>query len=298
MAKGLDTDLPEAQFREKEGGKLAVYQAAQRDSSGDGVSPDFLRSLGMKKDTTAGLAANPGADEQALLIQQKLAALQRQLGNPVPEAERPYYSEPAPNRRTERTSPPNVQAEDPELRQLDKMLDKIQAIQNPAAAVPQEKPKSEPANPFRAIRAAIDGKQKVADGAAVKLKLTDTATIKGQLFGAGQALYGVGQVANQRLLITVRNIRVGDNIIPVDLTVFGTDGMPGIPAPEAELGGAVSNGADNAIQSMQVMTMDQSLGAQAAAGGINAAKGLFSKKIKKIRVKLSDDQAVLLKLNN
>jgi len=48
---------------------------------------------------------------------------------------------------------------------------------------------------------------------------------------------------------------------------------------------------------MQLLSMDASLGAQAAAGGINAAKGLFSKKIKKIKVKLKDAYPVLLKVN-
>jgi hypothetical protein len=73
--------------------------------------------------------------------------------------------------------------------------------------------------------------------------------------------------------------------------------MPGIPAPEAELGGAASGGASDAVQSMQFLSMDQSLGAQAAAGGVNAAKGLFSKKVKKIKVKLKDEYPVLLKIN-
>ena len=45
------------------------------------------------------------------------------------------------------------------------------------------------------------------------------------------------------------------------------------------------------------MSMDASIGAQAAAGGINAAKGLFSKKVKKIKVKLKDEYPVLLKIN-
>src|SRR4051812_22061243 len=135
------------------------------------------------------------------------------------------------------------------------------------------------------------------DGGAVKLKLTDSVTIKDQLLPKGQQLFGVCQVTNQRLLLTIQNIRLEKQIIPVNLTVFSLDGMPGIPAPEAELGGAAAGGADNALQAMQLMTMDQSLGAQAAAGGINAAKGLFSKKVKKIKVKLKDEYPILLKIN-
>jgi len=187
-------------------------------------------------------------------------------------------------------------APDAEMQQLNIMLDKIQAIQNPASVAPASV-STEPDKPFRAIPAVIDGKQKVMDGGAVKLKLTDTVTLKNQLLSKGQEIFGVCQITNQRLLLTIQNIRLDKQIIPVNLTVFSLDGMPGIPAPEAELGGAAGNGADNAIQSMQFLTMDQSLGAQAAAGGVNAAKGLFSKKIKKIKVKLADEYPVLLKIN-
>ncbi len=135
------------------------------------------------------------------------------------------------------------------------------------------------------------------DGAAVRLKLTDSVLLKDQWIPKGQQIFGVCSVTNQRLLLTIQNIRLEKQIIPVNLMVFSLDGMPGIPAPEAELVSATGNGADNALQSMQFMTMDQTIGAQAAAGGINAAKGLFSKKIKKIKVKLADQFPVLLKIN-
>jgi len=137
----------------------------------------------------------------------------------------------------------------------------------------------------------------INDGGAVKLKLTDSIQLKDQWIPKGQQIFGVCSVTNQRLLLTIQNIRLDKQIIPVSLTVFSLDGMPGIPAPEAELGGAASNGASDAVQSMQFLSMDASLGAQVAAGGVNAAKGLFSKKVKKIKVKLKDAYPVLLKIN-
>lgn len=294
--RGLDTDLPEAQFKDKDkSDKMSVYQAAQHDSTQNGVSPAFLKSMGLTKDSVA------TPDDQAQRIQAKLAQLNSQLNQPQPTRPVTSYDEPDPQqvkqlkKMMQRMNGGNNQP-DPEMQQLNKMLDKIQAIQNPSS-VSALAPKPEASTPFRAIPAVIDGKQKVADGAAVKLKLTDTVTLKNQVLPKGQELYGVCQVTNQRLLLTIQNIRLEKQIIPVNLTVFSLDGMPGIPAPEAELGGAAGNGADNAIQSMQFLTMDQSLGAQAAAGGVNAAKSLFSKKVKKIKVKLDDAYPVLLKIN-
>ncbi|RVT98459.1 conjugative transposon protein TraM [Mucilaginibacter limnophilus] len=299
--KGLDTDLPEAQFGDKEkNDKLAVYQAAQRDSARDGISPAFLHAIGLAGDSANHTAQVTTTDEQAQQLQNKLAALNRQIGQPQSEPA-PAYDEPEPaqvrrlNRLMEQAGH-NGGADDPELRQLDKMLDKLQAIQNPATVAPV-KAAPEASTPFRTIPALIDGKQKIANGAAVKMKLNDSVRIKGQLLPRGQVLFGTAQIANQRLLVQIKNIRSGIQIIPVDLTVFSEDGMPGIPAPEAELSGITASNADQTLQSMQIMSMDQSLGAQAAAGGINAAKDLFSKKVKKIKVKLMDAYPVLLKIN-
>lgn len=303
-AKGIDTTLPQAQFNKSEKqDKLSVYQAALHDSVQSGVSPSFLKAMGMKNPDSAKIAsvsAKPEADQSAERIQAKLAQLNRQLSQP--QVQTPGYDP-----QTEATdqkikqlhqlmrSVKSSQQEDPQMKQLSQMLTQIQAIQNPGSVKVEKK--SADMTPFKAIPAMIDGKQKVMDGGAVKLKLTDTVTIKSQLLPKGQEIFGICSVTNQRLLLTIQNIRLADQIIPVNLTVFSLDGMPGIPAPEAELGGAAGNGADNAIQSMQFMTMDASLGAQAAAGGINAAKGLFSKKIKKIKVKLKDAYPVLLKIN-
>jgi len=303
--KGIDMTLPEAQFKkDQKQDKLSVYQASTRDSAQGGVSKEFIRALGMKNTDSAkinNLSAKPDADQNAERIQSKLAQINRQISQP--QAQETAY-DPQAEASDEKVkelhllmkSVKNNDRPDPQMAQLSKMLTQIQQIQNPGSVKSVPKTSSD-TKAFKAIPAIIDGKQKVMDGGAVKLKLTDTVTLKGQLLPKGQQLYGVCSVTNQRLLLTIQNIRLVEQIIPVNLTVFSLDGMPGIPAPEAELGGAAGNGADDAVQSMQLLSMDASLGAQAAAGGINAAKGLFSKKIKKIKVKLKDAYPVLLKVN-
>jgi hypothetical protein len=309
--KGLNTALPQAQFRDgKPEDKMGIYQTVNKDSAlsaNDGVSQSFVRSMGFEEAKASHDSAAPAlgsapseADVNEEKIQAKLAQINRQLSQPevaqAPSQPSGQGSNDEVRRLNKMMKTMNGGRPDPEMRQLSKMLDKIQEIQNPGAV--REKPeKVSAAKPFRAIPAVVDGKQKVMDGAAVRLKLTDTVTIKNQLLQKGQQLFGSCQVTNQRLLLTIKNIRTGNNIIPVDLTVFSQDGMPGIPAPEAELAGSAGSGADNAIQSMQILSMDQSIGAQAAAGGVNAAKSLFSKKIKKIKVKLKDEFPVLLKIN-
>ncbi|MES2375415.1 MAG: conjugative transposon protein TraM [Bacteroidota bacterium] len=298
--RGLDTNLPEAQFKKQDNNKMAVYQQSNRDSvHNDGVSKSFLNAMGLDK-TRPGSDSVITTEDQTQKIQAKLAQLNQQINHPQPAASSTNYEEPEPQQvkqlRKMMKTMNSGGAPDPEMQQLNKMLDKIQAIQNPGSVATKPK-KTEESTPFKAIPAIIDGKQKVLDGGAVKLKLTDTVTLKNQRLPKGQELFGVCEVTNQRLLLIIQNIRLDKQIIPVNLTVFSLDGMPGIPAPEADFGSAASNGADNAIQSMQFLSMDQSLGAQAAAGGVNAAKGLFSKKVKKIKVKLSNEYPVLLKIN-
>lgn len=284
---GIDLSLPEAQFKkDRRSDKFAIYQAASHDSAQNGISQTFL----------ANVSERPEADQSAERIRVKIAQLNQQLSQPATDATPDYASEQKVRKLNQlMNSVKTTKQEDPEIAQLSQMLTQLQAIQNPAPVRATEKPADN--SPFKALPAIIDGKQKVRDGGAVKLKLTDSVSLKNQLVPKGQEIFGVCSVANQRLLLTIQNIRLDKQIIPVNLTVFSLDGMPGIPAPEAELGGAAANGSSDALQSMQFLTLDQSLGAQAAAGGINAAKGLFSKKIKKIKVKLKDGYPVLLKIN-
>jgi len=315
--KGFDMVLPSAQFKDKkEKDKMDIYQAAGKDTPAtqDGVSKNFIRAMGFGAQTTLHpdslkpVKATTGpyrsdADLQTAKIEAKLAQLNRQLSQPQAEpgyttAANPNDQDPDVKRlKAMMKAMNNNNAKDPQMDQLNSMLTKIQAIQHPELAITQTKKKKESDSAFRAIPAVIDGKQKVMNGGTVRLKLTDPVTLKGVALPKGQLLFGACQVSNQRLLLNIQHIRTGKDILPADLTVFSLDGLPGIPAPEAELTGAAGDGANNALESMQFLSMDESLGAQAAAGGINAAKGLFSKKVKKIKVKLHDQYPVLLKIN-
>ena len=298
-SQGLNTRLPGAKFDKhtKTLDKMSFYQQAAQDSGKSKLSASnsLLQKFGFKP--------NPAGDADASVnrINQKLAEINQQMGQP-----RPKLADPAPvtpDRSLDKEvskleslmkTMNNSQDSDPQMQQLSNMLGQIQSIQNPQKTKPIE---TQPDTPFRAIPAVVDGNQKILQGGVVRIRLTDTVRIKGALLDKSQLLFGSCNITNQRLLLDIKNIRVGHAIIPVNLTVFSLDGLPGIPAPEAELGGAAAGGADNAIQSMQFLSMDQSLGAQAAAGGVNAAKGLFSKKVKKIKVKLQDQFPVLLKIN-
>lgn len=308
--KGINLALPSAQFKEKSApDKMDIYQSEKKDSSRtkDGVSKSFMQAMGFDPnqadpknapDTKTNVPGSANAaDRQTASIEAKLAQINRQITEPQPQAYNPPPSGEVKRLNKMMRTMNSSAGNDPEMKQLNEMLTKIQAIQNPQSVKEKPKRKAED-SAFRAIPAVVDGRQKVMNGGTVRLKLTDSIILKGVMLPKGQLLFGACQVTNQRLLLNIQNIRIGKNILPADLTVFSLDGMPGIPAPEAELSGAAGDGANSAVESMQFLSMDQSLSSQAAAGGINAAKELFGKKVKKIKVKLKDNFAVLLRDNS
>lgn len=195
---------------------------------------------------------------------------------------------------------PVVAAEDPELRQMNAMLEKILDIQHPerVKAAVEKTEKTTPVKKFRAIPAVIDGTQKIVQGTVVCLKLTDTVTLGGQLYAKGQRIYGSGNLANQRYTLNIKSIHVGYNFYPVDLTVFDqTDGLEGISVPEAITGDVLRDGAASGVQNMDVMSFDPSMTAQLTTAGINTAKGLFSKKVKRVKGTIKDGHTLLLRDN-
>jgi len=300
--QGLNTELPGATFdkHERVKDKMSFYDQAKLDSARQQSNNNnpLVQQFGFKSKPVAG--TTPGDDDPTVTkINQKLAQINRQVSQPQPAVQAPPV--PANSKQMDAQvsrlealmKGMKTDGPDPQMQQLSKMLAQIQAIQHPELVKKDTAKITE--NPFKAISAVIDGNQKVMQGGAVRLKLNDSLMVRGQVIPKGTLVFGTANITNQRLLLEIKNIRLGNAIIPVSLVVYAEDGMPGVPAPEAELAGAAGNGADNALQSMQFLSMDQSLATQAAAGGIEAAKGLFSKKMHKIKVHLKGGYPVLLR---
>jgi conjugative transposon TraM protein len=223
--------------------------------------------------------------------------------------------------------------EDPEMKQLSRMLQQINDIQNPGNADQVLRARSlknrnrvyavtaanddgddygdgspvshasrrsadRPNAEGNTIQAVIHEDQTLVSGAVVKLRLVDGIYVKGKMIPKGSFVYGTCALNNERLDIKIASIRYLKNILPVALTVYDLDGLEGLYVPGSISRDAAKNGVSNAVSSMQLMTMDQSLGAQAAGAGIEAAKGLFGKKVKQIKVKVKAGYEVLLKDNN
>lgn len=146
-----------------------------------------------------------------------------------------------------------------------------------------------------AIAAVVAGTQSVVNGSTVKLALAQDIYVNGNKIPKNTYVYGVAGLKGERLTVVITTIRCGNSIYPVELAVFDLDGLDGIYIPGAINRDVAKSSADRSVQTLGVTTLSDSWGAQAAGAGIEAAKGLFSKKVKLIKVTLKAGYAVLLK---
>lgn len=300
---GINASLPDASFsKEKPTDKLGIYELGDKDS---------MKTAGGGLDQIAdrlGFSAIPKEDPTRE-IDLKLQALHNQINAPIEKNEPVSVRErkitvPGMKSDVERleqlmSTMQSGNSEDQEMKQLSGMLEKVLDIQHPErvrdAYIKQVN--SAPEEKFAAIPAQIAEKQTLVQGGVLKLILTDSVRLGEVLFPKGQLISGLCNLANQRLLVDIKTIRMNNNIIPVDLSIYSLDGIKGIEAPDAVVNSAILGGADEAVRSLQLLTMDQSAGMQAAGAGIDAAKGLFSKKVRRVKMKVKAGFPVLLRNN-
>ncbi|MEX2234030.1 MAG: conjugative transposon protein TraM [Cyclobacteriaceae bacterium] len=144
------------------------------------------------------------------------------------------------------------------------------------------------------IEAIIHDTQELVAGATVKMRLLNDIQINGTLIPKDQFIFGVCSINGERLSVEISSIRRGNALLPVSLEVYDLDGLPGIYIPGAITRDAAKQASDDALQNIQLMSLDPSIGEQAAGAGIEAAKGLFSKKAKLTRVTVKAGYQIFL----
>ncbi len=311
--QGINTVLPGADLsRDQPKDKLGIYEqhrqeAAKTNTEGAFAAMGFDTTGRTSADITGNKhAGTSSAEANESLIRKRLSLINQQIAKPEPAASTSLSAMGSLKQsqdldRMEKLSRSHAAqaGEDPEMKQLNGMLEKIMAIQHPERVSNElkQQPKKEPDSLYKAFRAVVSGDQKVTEGSQIKLCLLDTLIIGKQVIPKGQFLFGICQLTNQRLLLNIKTIRLGSSILPVDLSVYDLDAMPGINAPEAITGEALRGGSDNALQRLQLMGLDQSVPTQLAGAGVEAAKGLIGKKMKRVKVRLKAGYPVLLRNN-
>ncbi|OMP80092.1 conjugative transposon protein TraM [[Flexibacter] sp. ATCC 35208] len=145
-----------------------------------------------------------------------------------------------------------------------------------------------------ALQGVIHESKTVVSGETIKIRLLQDAYIQGQLIRAGAFVFGRCELSGDRLSIKIPSILVDNNVYPVSLQVYDTDGLPGISIPGSITRDASKEGSQQALQALSMGSLDPSVGAQAAAAGIETAKNLLSKKVRLVKVQVKADHPVLL----
>ncbi len=288
-------------------------------------------------------------------IYRKLAELDREMNKPLPTSSDnddydTYQPTSSRNRNSATVNSSDVErleqmmnmmnqsnGEDPELQQLNGMLDKILDVQNPDRVKERLRQTSEAnrgqvfavsskkkdnsitlldtehisgniTNGFysltgataiedsqNAIQAVIHETQTIVDGSTVKLRLVNEVFINGVRIPKDNFLFGIASLRGERLSIKINSVRFGNSLFPVELSVYDMDGLDGIYIPGAITRDVAKQSADRSMQTIGLTSLDPSWAAQAASAGIEAAKTLFSRKVKLIKVTVKAGYQVLLR---
>lgn len=145
------------------------------------------------------------------------------------------------------------------------------------------------------IQAVIHESQTLVNGSTVKMRIVNDVYINGVLIPKDNFVFGTADLDGERLGIKINSIRYRNSLFTVQLSVHDMDGMDGIYIPGAISRDVVKQSAERAAQQIGLSSLDPSIGAQAASAGIEAAKTLFSRKVKLVKVIVKAGYQVLLK---
>jgi len=145
------------------------------------------------------------------------------------------------------------------------------------------------------VTAVIHEAKLIHNGSTIKLRLQQDIYVSGQLIPRGNFITGYCTISNERVHIQLSSMDYNDQIFPVQLTAYDTDGLEGIPVEGALSRDVAKEGLAQGTSGLGIGALDPSIGAQAAAAGIETAKTLLSRKLKLVTATIKEGHKVLLK---
>ena len=149
------------------------------------------------------------------------------------------------------------------------------------------------------ISASVYGYQTVTDGQTVRLRLLEPMAVEERIIPKGAIIVGATKIQGERLCISITSIENGRMIIPVELSVYDTDGQQGIFIPNSMEVSAAKEVAANMGGSMgSSINISSDAKAQLASdigkGLIQGTSQYVAKKMRTIKVHLKAGYQVLL----
>ena len=149
------------------------------------------------------------------------------------------------------------------------------------------------------ISACVHTRQTVTDGQTVRFRLLEPMSVSGREIPRNALVVGTAKLQGERLSIIISSLGYRGSIIPVELSVYDTDGQAGIFIP----GSMERNAAKEIVAGMGTsagssMNFSTDAGAQLAAdlgkGLIQGTSQYFSKKMRSVKVHLKAGYKVLI----
>ncbi|WP_159517952.1 conjugative transposon protein TraM [Sunxiuqinia indica] len=140
------------------------------------------------------------------------------------------------------------------------------------------KPKEQTAS---ILKAEVYETATVLTGNRVKLRLLEDGWLGSEKIPKGTFLYGTCEVANERLKISIRQVQVVDNFIPVEITVYDLDGLVGLYVPD----NAARKVAKEVGSSTNTSSMFAVTGNPLTYAGIQAADRTAQSLLRLVRIK-------------
>lgn len=149
------------------------------------------------------------------------------------------------------------------------------------------------------IAACVHGNQTVTDGQSVRLRLLEATNVDGVLIPRNTLVVGAARVQGERLGVEITSLEYCGSIIPVELSVFDSDGQEGIFIPNSLEVSTVKEIAANMGSSLgSSINISTDAGAQLASdlgkGVIQGTSQYIAQKMRTVKVHLKAGYKVLL----
>lgn len=149
------------------------------------------------------------------------------------------------------------------------------------------------------ISACVHNNQTVMEGQTVRFRLLEPMSVSGREIPRNALVVGTAKVQGERLAVVISSLEYQGNIIPVELTVYDTDGQAGIFIPGSMESSAAKEIAANMGTSVgSSVNISTDAGAQLASdlgkGLIQGTSQYFAKKKRTVKVHLKAGYKVLL----
>ena len=149
------------------------------------------------------------------------------------------------------------------------------------------------------IAACVHGNQTVTDGQSVRLRLLEATDVGGVRIPRNTLVVGAARVQGERLGVEITSLEYRGSIIPVELSVFDSDGQEGIFIPNSLEVSAVKEIAANMGSSLgSSINISTDAGAQLASdlgkGVIQGTSQYIAQKMRTVKVHLKAGYKVML----